>query len=804
MTVVLETSAAAGAAASETHPDETTRSVSRMTWRLASVEESPSPRSLEGRRILVIGGEENVADRVRTVLKERRAHLITEPWANTGGEWRAPDVIVDLTLAEPFALEGQRQWRPALLRTFETLRRCYDDWSEEAAAHRLTYLAVTYLGGRMGYHPDDVIDQPLGGLWAGFAKTLNREIPNCRTRILDVAFTDVGALPELVTAELTAPGPSEIAHYGGCRWTLAPEPESAGSAAVHWSEDDTLLITGGGRGIGMALARRMARTFGVHVVVTGRSTVPPEGSWPQFTPSSLEKHRLALWSEHGHGRSVPDIRRAIANAESTWELVENLRSARLEGLRIDYTRCDFTDSEQVADLVRRMPGLTAVVHNAGVDRPVRLPRKSDSDIINVVATKVDSFINIFRAVRSRKLKLFCTVGSLSGRLGGMVGQLDYAAANECLARLGLWAERQVAFPVMTLAWPTWEKLGLITNYEASLRYMAAMGIADGLDHWQAELQAGTRGEIGYVAPLGTALHPLQAADFPMASRLPGASVFHPKLFHLGVLETYRPLERMTGIVEFDPAMTPAVGDFTVGGTPAVPVSLLLESALRGAEWIVPEEVPRQSQLALDNVSIPWAMLRCGTDGRVRLRRYVRARKQDGQWIVDVTFSPVEAAVARAGKAHLRISFDERSADGRLQVKPFTGNAEPAITLFTGRPILRWHGLAMPLATWRRMGNDRIIADVAPCNPGDVWAVPAPPACAAPFAVIENMVRAIAEHVPGLHTTTDPLVIKRIKIKRRNAARVRVTVDLPLKIWRAYEMDPDGLTVMMSGFVGDRS
>ncbi|MEK8142913.1 hypothetical protein NKH18_14395 [Streptomyces sp. M10(2022)] len=83
------------------------------------------------------------------------------------------------------------------------------------------------------------------------------------------------------------------------------------------------------------------------------------------------------------------------------------------------------------------------------------------------------------------------MGSLTGRLGGMVGQLEYAAANEGLARLGRWAGRQADFPVMTLAWPTWDRIGLISNFSATLRYMAAIDITDGLAKWQAELRAGS-------------------------------------------------------------------------------------------------------------------------------------------------------------------------------------------------------------------------------------------------------------------------------------------------------------------------
>ncbi|UXY30478.1 SDR family NAD(P)-dependent oxidoreductase [Streptomyces sp. HUAS TT20] len=551
-----------------------------------------------------------------------------------------PDTVVDLTLAERFSADaGSGRWRTALLRTFDALRHCYAEWSQETSARRLTYLAVTYQGGGMGYHPDDDIAQPLGGLWAGLAKTLHRELPNCRVRILDIALDARVGLPELVGDELGRPGLSEIGHRDGLRWTLTPDAVPAGPPAVRLGPDDTVLISGGSRGIGMALARRLCAEFGPRVVVTGRGRLPAEDTWDDHTPERLAEHRAALWATHRQGRAVADIRRDIGRAESTWELVGHLRSARAEGLRLDYRQCDFTDTDQVRELVAELPGLTVVVHNAGVDRPTRLPNKSDDDVVAVVATKVDSFVHLVRAVRDRPLKLLCTVGSLTGRLGGMVGQFDYAAANECLARLGLWAGRQLPYPVMTLAWPTWARLGLISNFEASLRYMAALDVFEGLDHWQAELLAGSRGEITFVGPLGRALDPVQAVGYPVPPSLPGYAETYPKVFHLGEPEVFQPHERLCCMVTFDPATSPAIGDFTVHGAPAVPLGMLLESAVRGAEWVTPADLPDHALHAVEGLRVPWSVLRCADGGGpLRLRRDIRARQSpDGRWQVDVTF-----------------------------------------------------------------------------------------------------------------------------------------------------------------------
>ncbi|MFJ6796888.1 KR domain-containing protein [Streptomyces sp. NPDC091268] len=804
-----ETAAGGAAAARQAGADPAARPVHRMLWRLAPAPARGPARPLGGRRVLVVGGGADTAERVRAALRDRGAAVV-----DSAGLGAVPDTVVDLTLAERFDPEASGQWRDALLRTFGVLRDCYASWSEESAADRLTYLAVTYLGGGMGYHPDDDVAQPLGGLWAGLAKTLHREIPNCRARVLDTSLDAAADLPELIASELSHPGLSEIGHRDGGRWTLSPERVPAGPPAVRWSPDDTVLVSGGGRGIGMAFARRLCAEFGLRAVVTGRAPVPAEDTWDRYTPDTLAERRAELWAGHREGRSVSRIRADIARAEHTWELVAHLNAARGEGLRLDYRPCDFTDGAQVRALVAALPGLTAVVHNAGVDRPTRLPNKSDEDIVAVVSTKVDAFVHLVRAVRDRELKVLCTVGSLTGRLGGMVGQFDYAAANECLARLGMWAERQVSFPVMTLAWPTWAKLGLIANFEASLRYMAAMDVAEGLAHWRAELLAGSRGEVSFVGPLGRALDPVQAVGYPMPPSLPGYAETYPKVFHLGDPEVFRAHDRLCSVVGFDPSTTPAIGDFTVEGAPALPVALLLESAVRGAEWVVPQDLPEQALEAVEDLWVPWPLLRCPAEGPLRLRRDVQAAgAQDGRWTVRVTFRPVDAAgapVGIGGTARMRLVFSGAPADGAPDAhvplsgrRPDRAAASSVTTLLTGAPVLGWRGLVIPAAGWRPAGPHGITAEVGRCRPHDLWALPQPPDCVLPVSAIENIVRAVTERTPGLHSTPDPLVVHRLSLHGAAPDRVRLTGDPALGVWRIDDAGTRSTVARVRGLAAHR-
>ncbi len=793
------TVAGAAGQAAEAAPGPSTAPVRRMLWRLAPAEPPPAGRSLRGRRVAVIGGDPRTAELVGAALRERGAQLVQVPQA-------VPDIVVDLALADRLTATGGRRWQEALLRTFGVLRHCYQEWSTETSADRLTYLVVSYLGGGMGYHPADDIAQPLGGLWAGLAKSLHRELPNCMTRILDIALDDLPLLPELVAEELCLPGLSEIGRRDGRRWVLTPQAVPVAAPAVRWTAGDTVLISGGGRGIGMALARELTREFGLRVVVTGRAELPPEESWPELTAQALQQRRAELWAQHREGRPVADIRREITRTEATWEVVGHLLAARAQGLRLDYRACDFTDPGAVRELVGQLPGLTGVIHNAGVDTPTRLPNKSDAEIALVVATKVDAFLHLLDAVRELPLKVFCTVGSLTGRLGGMVGQLDYAAANEGLARLGLWAQREVAFPVMTLAWPTWDRLGLVANFSASLRYMAAMDVGEGLRHWRSELLAGSAGEITFVGPLGRALDPVQALSYPVVPQLPGFEETFPKIFHLGTVLEYQPHSRLASVVELDPDHTPAIGDFLVHGEPALPVSLLLESAVRGAQWVTPEHLPELVLLSVEELSVPLALLR-PERGRVRLHREVRGFQRDGQWVAEVAFRAAEDGPVARMRLRYRESGAEPDPAARRgpQPPPPAEAGQPAAdaTVWSAAPSLAWRGLVIPMARWTAEGTDKILAEVRRSPSGDLWTVPEPPLCAVPVAALENILHAAVGRGVGWSGSSGRLSVARIELRGPEGERALIAGDPALGVWRVTDAASGSPVAVVTGLVGWR-
>ncbi|MEU0110582.1 KR domain-containing protein [Streptomyces sp. NPDC006251] len=729
-----ETATAAGSSPPPVAP------VRRMVWQLVpqpGLPAMPSPR-LRGARIVVLGGRPVLAARVAAELRSAGALVVVA--SGTSGPWtvqgQVPDGLVDLTLGEPFVPTEHHGYRDRLLSSVAAIRACYRQWAEQEATDRIFYVAVTYLNGRMGYG-DEPSSQPLGGIWAGLAKTLHREIPNCNTRVLDVAPDDVDELPSVITRELYRWGLFEIGYRAGRRYSLRARSEAPAPAAVRLGADDVVLVSGGGRGIGFRLATSLAEEFGCRVVVTGRQRLPSGTEpWMGLSDTEFKAYERDMWVRRPGGAGLADVRTELHRIRQLRDLARNMEEARAAGLQLSYERCDFTDAEQVEDLVARLGRpLNGVIHNAGVDKPVRLPKKTDEDFLHTVATKVDSFVTLFEQVRHLSLKFFCNVGSLTGRLGGMTGQLDYSAANEGLARLGLWADRQVPFPVMTLCWPTWNQLGMIANFEATLRYMAALDIDEGLRLWKTELTSGTSGETTFVGPLGRALGPIQARGYPPTPDLPGFADLLPRLFHLGEPRTHRPSRSQTAVVTFDRTAAPVLGDFLVENSEAVPVALLLENAVQAAGWLEPDSAAATHLTGIEDLAVRMRDLRAAGLGYT-VRRDMTGRYEDSRWVVDVRYHRDQDAET---VARLRLVYEPEGktvTHPAPALRPITGGRGRHLSETAG--LLRWRGLLLPLAHWRTDQNGGHFAEIRESAASDLWTVAHPPAAGLPLAALENI------------------------------------------------------------------
>jgi hypothetical protein len=324
----------------------------------------------------------------------------------------------------------------------------------------------------------------------------------------------------------------------------------------------------------------------------------------------------------------------------------------------------------------------------------------------------------------------------------MVGELDYAAANEGLARLGLWARQDSGHNVLTVCWPLWRGLSVTSNVDAAVRYMPAMEPGDGIAHWRAELLSPSVGEAVFLGPIGSGIDLAKGGQFVLERRLPGFDAVYPKIFHRGEPEIWQPGERLVSRICFTATATPVATDFRVHGRPALPVTVLLEDVLRMAEWLTSREPFELTDIEVDPAGL------CLVDGSLHLER--RAVGLGGDAVEVTVYHPgyTEALVAT-------MTVRCRDLPPPPLVPDRVSLAEPAIIPPSS---LHWTGAIVPVGQWYRHACGSVTASVGPCAPADLWATEPVPAHVLPVAALENILRmAFAGHDGG------PLRIGRIVV-----------------------------------------
>ncbi len=782
----------------------------RFTWFPVEIEAVPAQASpdLIGRRVAVINGRPETAVRVASALVQSGAQAcvfnpavgddLTAAAAALAQQAGPFDGIVDLGLEAGFALERASAWEEPMRRTVAMLQSGYETWRAEEDASRLFYLAVTWMDGRMGYGDGAPDEQPLGGLWAGLAKTLPQELPNCNVRVLDLAPDEAGRAEHRIVSELYRWGLFEVGYRQGRRYTLQAQraglkanafrklrcdgearrpasfhrgcdireghPESLkglalpATPAVADSEQlgpgDVVLFSGGARGIGLLCARALAEACGATVIVTGREQ-PADANdpWMKLDDDEFKTYAREQLRQATSQRTPVMIRRELARKQRCRELRTSLADLAARGLAVHYLVCDVTDATAVRRLCDEIGDtLRVVIHNAGVDRPIRLAQKTADQFLDTVRTKVLGFAHLCAAVAGRpRLVQFCNVGSLTGRWGGMTGETDYAAANEALARLGQWARRHaLACTVKTVVWPTWESVGMITNFAVTKRYVTPMAADEGIRHWLRELNDRQSGEVMFMGEVGRALTPIQIKGFRPIVDLANLAQLITLHHHAGQPRQFRPFARLSTDYTIDPAQAPFARAFRLDGHPALPASMLLEHACALGAWVGPEDFRALRLTDLTNVRINLEGLRWTDDANSAFQIHSEAvgRWRGDTWEVEVL---LRRASTQAELLRLELAYHESVGDpvtlpesirdllrsGKLSPAPFTVARRTA-----------WNGLMLPLAHWQApivpagqpAEEGLLLGQVSAAHGADLWALPFPPELRLPIHHLENILR----------------------------------------------------------------
>jgi myxalamid-type polyketide synthase MxaE and MxaD len=134
-------------------------------------------------------------------------------------------------------------------------------------------------------------------LW-GFAGVVSAELGELWGGVMDLdpaaLLTDYAAqVFETITA---ADAEKQIAFRAGARYVprfVRRRQVRRDTGEIRFRDDASYLITGGLGDLGMEVARWMVRRGAKHLILQGRTELPPRDHWPNVDPESPIAHRIA-------------------------------------------------------------------------------------------------------------------------------------------------------------------------------------------------------------------------------------------------------------------------------------------------------------------------------------------------------------------------------------------------------------------------------------------------------------------------------------------------------------------------------
>ncbi|HSO20421.1 MAG TPA: SDR family NAD(P)-dependent oxidoreductase, partial [Desulfosarcina sp.] len=307
------------------------------------------------------------------------------------------------------------------------------------------------------------VDPLMAGV-AGLLKTVNKELAETRVKTVDFAAPlSAAALAEALIEELLAEDPRvEVGVDQDRRWglCLAPKAPDRGKRFVH--DGDTLLVTGGARGITFEILKALIEAVKVRLVILGRSDIgalEPELADPALGSSGLMEKLKARMPDAKPVAVKQTLDRILGLRASA----ANLETLRRLGADVAYHAVDVTDAAAVAAAVAEAGAVDGVLHAAGLEESQMIPKKHMTSFDRVFDTKVMGLGHLLAALGDRKLRYLMTFSSVTARLGN-AGQADYTAANDMIGKmLQHYRRRHPETRIKIFDWTAWEGAGMATN-----------------------------------------------------------------------------------------------------------------------------------------------------------------------------------------------------------------------------------------------------------------------------------------------------------------------------------------------------
>ncbi len=317
---------------------------------------------------------------------------------------------------------------------------------------------------------------PEKALVLGAVKVMAKEYPHLNCRSIDVVLPefpggdgDYERLLDRLFAEWMGKSPERIVAFRcNMRWVQTFEPirlEETFNQISRLREQGVYLITGGLGGIGLELARHLAKSVNAKLVLTGRSSFPARNEWDKW----LQTHH---------------------QTEKKSQKIKKLQEIEALGAEILVFEADAADvgemGKVVAQTAARFGRINGVIHSAGLaDYAGVIQRRSKEATEEILAAKVKGTLVLDRILKDAELDFFILCSSLASILAPF-GEVGYTAANTFLDAFAHYRnsleETSVPGTVSTISinWTSWKEVGMAVEGRKQMAGKRDVNLDEGL------------------------------------------------------------------------------------------------------------------------------------------------------------------------------------------------------------------------------------------------------------------------------------------------------------------------------------
>lgn len=281
---------------------------------------------------------------------------------------------------------------------------------------------------------DTDIVNPYNGAMVGAVRTINHELSNIKSNILDIGDYTIFSsnyILQFIASTDNLVAENLYAIKFRALWAEHLEKITLMYKPAFIENGDVILITGGLGGIGLSIAHKLSTEYKLKFVLVNRS----------------------------------DIRK-VKNADpyrlNQLNIIKDIESRQCI---VDIQCIDIADRDAVNYLItyicKKHGTVTGIIHCAG-SPPLPPHQKTLQHIKSAIKAKVYGVENLSFAVKNLKIKYFIMMSSLASILGD-VNRIEYCAANSYLDYVSVSDLLPKDCNKLAINWPGWVNIGMFRN-----------------------------------------------------------------------------------------------------------------------------------------------------------------------------------------------------------------------------------------------------------------------------------------------------------------------------------------------------